>query len=107
MVGNLSPALELAVAMIAEGHTIPAYLCKGTPVSVSDIGRVRLGVGMLGGDGGIIAVDKPGLASCIAYDVRGQLVLTRPLGLPAMVHASQHCRVGPLTFGKDGKPHDA
>lgn len=102
---DLSPALELAVSLLAEGHTIPAHLCDRWPKDVADIARCSIGTGLIDGNGGTIHVHSPGDAVCLAYDVRGQLVTSTTTGMPCRVTNGAQCRVGPLAFGKDGKPH--
>ena len=101
----ISPALELAIALIAQDQSIPAYLCSGVPRDVDDIDRVRLGVGMIDGNGGMIAVDREGVAVCIAYDVKGQLVTSLSAAMPLRVHRGSRAKVGPLAMGKNGVAH--
>ena len=107
MAGKLSPALELALRMTMEDEAIPAYLCDEQPQNVADIERCALGRGAVDAEGGIIAVQRDGVAECIAYDVKGQLAVSRTTGMPCRVYAGARCKVGPLAFGKDGKPHGA
>ena len=94
----LSPALELAIQLFAEGRTIPAHLCAATPVDVHDIRRVRLGFGRVGADGGTLQIDKEGVATCIAYDVQGQLVTSVTPAMPIRVHPGQQAKVRALTL---------
>jgi hypothetical protein len=98
-VPDLSPALELAVSLIAEGQTIPAHLCCDNPRDVADIERCSLGVGMVDGNGGMIEATRQGTVVCLAYDVRGQLVTSTTTGMPCPVQEGAQCRVGPMTNG--------
>lgn len=102
---DLSPALELAVSLIAEGQTIPAHLCCDDPKDVADIDRCSLGVGHVDGNGGLIVALRPGTVVCLAYDVRGQLVTSTTTGMPCPVQQGAQCKVGPMALGKDGRPH--
>jgi hypothetical protein len=102
---DLSPALELAVSLLANGQTIPAHLCDRKPKDVDDIARCAIGTGVIDGNGGVICVHKPGDVVCIAYDVRGLLVTSTTTGMPCRVNAGAQCKVGTLTFGKEGVPH--
>lgn len=102
----LSPVLEMAVALLAKGLTIPAFLCEAVPKRVTDIDGVRLGLGMIDGNGGTIKVDRSGTVVCLAYDVGGQLVTSITTGMPCPVKFGARCRVGPMAFGKAGVPHE-
>ena len=103
--GDLSPALELAVRLLAEGQAIPASLCNAKPLSVGDIKRVRLGHGEVSAEGGLISVTRSGVCRCIAYDVRGQLVTTQTTAMPCQVTGGTHAKIGALVSGSNGVPH--
>lgn len=94
----LSPALRLAVNLIAEGKTIPVHLCAEIPVDVRDIRRVRLGHGRVGSDGGLLHVTRTGTARCLAYEVEGQLVTTVTAAMPIDVHPGQSAKVRALSL---------
>jgi len=95
---ELSPALTMAVQLIANGDRIAAYLCDRMPHSVADIENCSIGSGNIGGDGGMLFVRKDAEAVCIAYDVGGQLVVSTPQNLPCRVAKGAQCKVGPLTL---------
>lgn len=101
----LSPAIKMAVRLLAMNETLSGALCHSIPKSVEDIDRVRLGEGRVGARGGEFVCTRAGTALCIAYDVDGQLLITRPSGLPMPVSNGQRAIVGPLVFGLDGQPH--
>lgn len=105
LVADLAPALELALRLIAEGERIPAYLCDGEPRTLGEVRRFQIGTGEVGHDGGTVTVHRAGVATCIAYDVGGRLITSTTTGMPCRVYPGAQCRVGPLTFGKDGVPH--
>lgn len=101
---DVSPVLELAVRLIAEGWDIPAFLCDAPPFNHHDIARCRLGAGMINSNGGEFEIEREGVAVCIAYDVRQKVATSRTTAMPVRVHPGQRVVVGPLAFGKNGVP---
>lgn len=97
---DLSPALELAVRLLARGEEIPCHLCSRIPTDVADIQRCTLGHGPVSGEGGLIRVHVTGMAQCLAYDVRGQLVTSLSAAMPLEVRRGVLAKVGPLALGR-------
>lgn len=98
MAGELSPALQLAVHLIAQGEAICAYLCDHVPLTVEDMKEHALGVGWVDVNGGEIKLHRKGWIECVGYDVGGSLVVTKPNYCPQFGRAGQRARVGTLTM---------
>lgn len=99
---DLSPVLELAVRLLARGEEIPCHLCNDIPSDVADIDRCSLGHGTISAEGGLVRVLRNGLAQCLAYDVRGQLVVSMSAAMPLRLREKDVAKVGPLALGKHG-----
>lgn len=95
---DLSPALQLAVDLIANGAEIDCWLCSAIPDNVDDIARVALGSGTINVGGGMVTVEHAGTAVCLAYDVNGQLLTTTTTNMPLIVWQGTGARVRALTL---------
>lgn len=95
-----SPAIAAAVAWL-EGASFVGHLCSAEPHSLNDVARVSLGAGLVTKEGGEFTCSKPGWVECLAFNVNGTLVVTRPGYCPLFIRAGQHAKVGALTLDPD------